>query len=33
MTQLLLDSPVGADDDGQILDMIDRWVARETTRS
>ena len=29
MTQLLRDSPVGADDDGQILDMIDRWVARE----
>src|ERR1700760_2855995 len=29
MTQLLRDSPMGADDDGQILDMIDRWVARE----
>jgi len=29
MTHLLRDAPVDADDDGQILDMIDRWVARE----
>ena len=29
MTQMLRGSPVDADDDGQILDMIDRWVARE----
>ena len=29
MTHLLRDAPVEADDDGQILDMIDRWVAHE----
>src|SRR6516165_9838401 len=29
MTQLLPDAPLEGDDDGQILDMIDRWVARE----
>ena len=29
MTHLLRDAPVDADYDGQILDMIDRWVARE----
>ncbi len=29
MTQVLREMPVDADDDGQILDMIDRWVARE----
>jgi alkylation response protein AidB-like acyl-CoA dehydrogenase len=29
MTQMLRESPVDASDDGQILDMIDRWVARE----
>ena len=29
MTQVLRGSPVDADDDGQILDMIDRWVVRE----
>ena len=29
MTQVLRDKPADADDDGQILDMIDRWVARE----
>jgi alkylation response protein AidB-like acyl-CoA dehydrogenase len=29
MIQQLRDAPVEADDDGQILDMINRWVARE----
>src|SRR5262249_62353 len=29
MTQMLREKPVDADEDGQILDMIDRWVARE----
>jgi alkylation response protein AidB-like acyl-CoA dehydrogenase len=29
MSQMLRENPAGADDDGQILDMIDRWVARE----
>ena len=29
MTQVLREKPVDADDDSQILDMIDRWVARE----
>ncbi len=29
MTQVLRGSPADPDDDGQILDMIDRWVARE----
>jgi len=29
MTQVLREKPVDAEDDGQILDMIDRWVARE----
>jgi alkylation response protein AidB-like acyl-CoA dehydrogenase len=29
MTQGLHDSPLDADDDTQILDMIERWVARE----
>src|SRR6478609_2992050 len=29
MTQVLREMPVDADDDGQILDMIDRWLARE----
>src|SRR6201995_6210893 len=29
MTQMLREKPVDAEDDGQILDMIDRWVGRE----
>jgi alkylation response protein AidB-like acyl-CoA dehydrogenase len=29
MAQMLRESPADASDDGQILDMIDRWVARE----
>ena len=29
MTQVLRETRVGADDDNQILDMIDRWVERE----
>src|ERR1700754_1078485 len=29
MSQMLREKPVDADDDGQILDTIDRWVARE----
>ena len=29
MTLVAREKPVGAEDDGQILDMIDRWVARE----
>ena len=29
MTQVLRETPVDAEDDGQILDMIDRWVERE----
>src|ERR1700738_3348315 len=29
MSQLLRDTSVEAEDDGQILDMIDRWVLRE----
>ena len=29
MTQVLREKPADAEDDGQILDMIDRWVARE----
>jgi alkylation response protein AidB-like acyl-CoA dehydrogenase len=29
MAQLLRESPADTSDDGQILDMIDRWVARE----
>jgi alkylation response protein AidB-like acyl-CoA dehydrogenase len=29
MTQVLREKPVDAEVDGQILDMIDRWVARE----
>ena len=29
MTQVLRETRVGADDDSQILDMIDRWVERE----
>ena len=29
MTQGLRDRPLDADDDTQILDMIERWVARE----
>jgi alkylation response protein AidB-like acyl-CoA dehydrogenase len=29
MTQMLREKPVDAEVDGQILDMIDRWVARE----
>ena len=29
MSQLLRDTPAEADDDSQILDMIDRWVLRE----
>src|ERR1700758_5368974 len=29
MTQMLRERPVDAEDDSQILDMIDRWVARE----
>src|SRR5579872_7099854 len=29
MSQMLRDTPVEAEDDSQILDMIDRWVARE----
>ena len=29
MTQVLRETRVDADDDGQILDMIDRWVERE----
>jgi alkylation response protein AidB-like acyl-CoA dehydrogenase len=29
MTQMLRESPADAHDDGQILDMIDRWVARQ----
>jgi len=29
MTQVLREARVDADDDSQILDMIDRWVERE----
>ena len=29
MSQMLREKPVDAEDDSQILDMIDRWVARE----
>ena len=29
MTQVLRETRVGADDDNQVLDMIDRWVERE----
>src|SRR5580700_8236112 len=29
MSQTLRENPVEAEDDGQILDMIDRWVMRE----
>ena len=29
MTQMLREKPVDAEEDTQILDMIDRWVARE----
>jgi alkylation response protein AidB-like acyl-CoA dehydrogenase len=29
MTLIAREKPAGAEDDGQILDMIDRWVARE----
>src|ERR1700749_3121096 len=29
MTEMLRETPASPDEDGQILDMIDRWVARE----
>ena len=29
MSQMLREKPVDAEDDSQILDMIDRWVAHE----